>query len=80
MGIFKSIGKSLSHNHTLKFLADPVKPFEKVVSTGYKDVKGAVSYGGKHIINDVDSVSTSFAGSMPLIIGGVVVVLVMSRR
>ena len=80
MGLFKSIKKSLSHNHTLKFLSDPVKPFEKVVSTGYKDVKGVVSYGGKHIINDVDNISSSFAGTMPLIIGGVVVVMVMSNR
>ena len=79
MGLFKSIGKAFSHNKTLKFLSDPVKPFEKIASQGYKDVKGVVSYGGKHIINDVDNISSSFAGTMPLIIGGVVVVLVMSR-
>ena len=80
MGIFKSIGKWAHHNKTLKFLSDPVKPIEKVVSSGYHDVKGVVSYGGKHIINDVDTLSSSVSSYLPLIIGGVVVVLVMARK
>ena len=80
MGFFKSLKKTFSHNKTLSFLADPVKPFEKVVNTGYKDVKSVVSYGGKHIVADVDNVSTSIAGTMPLIIGGAVVVFVMMNR
>ena len=80
MGFFKSIGHAFTHNKTLQFLFDPVKPVEKVVSTGYKDVKGVVSYGGKHLVNDVDNVSSSLSNSLPLIIGGVVVVMVMSNR
>ena len=77
---FQKIGKSLKHNKTLQFLSDPVKPFEKMVSDGYHDVKGAVSYGGKHLINDVDHLSTSFSMNLPLIIGGLVVVMVMATR
>jgi hypothetical protein len=71
---------SISNNKTLRFLADPVTPIGKLLSGGYKDVKGAVSYTGKHLIKDVDGISSSFAMSMPLIIGGAIVVLVMMNK
>ena len=71
---------SLSNNHTLKFLADPVKPVEKITSTAHNDIKGVVSYGGKHLISDVDTLSNSAATYLPIIIVGVVVVYVMNNR
>ena len=71
---------SISNNHTLKFLADPVKPIEKVGSTGYSDIKGAVSYGGKHLIGDVDTLSSGFANSMPILVGGAIVVLYLMNK
>ena len=91
MGFLDKIGHSLSKNHTLSFLADPIKPLEKLVSTAHKDVKGvvktahkdvasAVSYGGKHIISDVDNISSSFANTLPFLIGGAVIVVVLMNN
>ena len=76
----KSIWHSISNNHTLKFLADPVRPIEKISSTAHKDIKGAVKYGGKHLIGDVDTLSNSAATYLPIIIGGIVVVMVMNNK
>ena len=80
MGILKDIGHAITHNHTLQFLTDPVKPIEKVVSTGYKDTKAVVSYGGKHLVQDVDQLSSSFSMNLPLLIGGVVIVVFLQNR
>ena len=60
---------SLSNNHTLKFLADPVKPVEKVVSVAHEDVSTVVGYGGKHLVNDVDTLSNGIAKNIPLMMG-----------
>ena len=76
---WKSLKKTLSHNHTLKFLADPVKPVEKLAAGAYHDGKKIVKYTGKHVIADVDGISSSISSSLPLIIGGVVVVMMMKK-
>ena len=76
----KGFGKAIRHNHTLRFLADPVKPIESIVHTAHKDGKQIVKYGGKHLIQDVDKLSSGFANSIPLLIGGAVVVLIMMNR
>ena len=60
---------SISNNHTLKFLADPVKPVESVVS-----------YGGKHLIGDVDNISSGFANNIPILVGGIVIVLYFMNK
>ena len=88
MGFLKSIKKSLSHNHTLKFLADPFKPVEKIVSAAHDDVKSVVSYGGKvgnSLVDDVGTISGGLSTglstiSLPLIVGGVVVVVMMMNK
>ena len=71
---------SLSNNHTLKFLADPVKPVEKVGSTVYTDTKGAVSYGGKHLISDVDNISSGLANNIPILVAGAIVVVLLMNK
>ena len=45
---------------------------KSAVSGAYKDVRSAASYTGKHLINDVDNISSTL--SNPIIIIGVVVV------
>lgn len=44
----------------------------KGAGTVYKDARSAASYTGKHLINDVDSLSSSL--SNPILILGVVIV------
>ena len=80
MGVWGDIKKSFSHNHTLQFLFDPVKPVEKIASTGYKDVKSVTGYVGTHVVQDVDNLSSSISNTLPFIIGGVVVVYLFSQR
>ena len=85
MGFFDSIGKSLSHNHTLQFLFDPVKPVEKVVSVAHDDAKAVVGYGGQHLVQDIDTISGGISTglstiTLPLVIGGVVVVYMMMKK
>ena len=85
MTILHDIGKSISHNHTLRFLADPIKPVEKIVSVGHDDLKSVVSYGGKHLVGDIDTLAGGLSTglstiSLPLVIGGVVVVVMMMNR
>lgn len=78
---FKSVGKSIKHGsksvgHLLKNSEHKV---EGAVGTVYKDAKSAVAYGGKHLINDVDTISSSFSNSI-IIIGAVVAgIFVMSK-
>ena len=72
---------SLSNNHTLKFLADPVKPVEKVASVAHEDVSAVVGYGGKHLIGDVDTLSNGIAKNIPIMIGAACVLfLFMNKR
>ena len=48
------------------------KDGRSAVSTAYKDGRSAAAYTGKHLINDVDSISSML--SSPLLIIGVVAV------
>lgn len=80
--------KWVSNNHTLQFLADPIKPFESVVSTAHNDVASVIGYGGQignHLVSDVDTVAGGLSTglstiSLPLVIGGVVVVAMMMKK
>ena len=49
-----------------------VHSVSKGASTVYKDARSATAYTGKHLINDVDNLSSSL--SNPILILGVVVV------
>ena len=48
------------------------KTVSKGAGTVYKDVRSAASYTGKHLINDVDNISSTL--SNPILIIGVVIV------
>ena len=56
------------------------KKVEGAVSDVYKDGKSAVSYTGKHLINDVDNVSNALSNPMMWIVIGGVLIVVMTRR
>ena len=79
MGFFKSIGHALTHNHTLQMLFDPVKPIEKVVSTAHDDVAQVVSYGGKHLVQDVDNLSSGLSNMLPMILGAGVILVLLKK-
>ena len=89
----KSIGHSVSKaSHSITHLVtEPANKIEGAVSdvykdaksagTGvYKDVKGAVGYTGKHLINDVDDISSALSNPMIYIAIGVVVVVVLMNK
>ena len=72
-----NLGKSISHafKKTNKSIGHAFKDtghfVSKNVGNVYKDVKGAVAYTGKHLINDVDNVSNTL--SSPILLIGVAV-------
>ena len=50
------------------------------VSGVYNDTKSAVSYGGKHIIKDVDNVSSTLSNPFVIVgVGAVILVIAMNR-
>lgn len=83
---FKSVGhsvsqgsKSITHvvSHTASNAANTVK---KSVSTVYNDAKSATSYAGKHLIGDVDSISSMLSSPILYIaIGGIVLIYLMKN-
>lgn len=69
--LFKDIGHTTSKG---------IKTIGKGATTIYKDTRSAVAYTGKHLINDVDKVSSALSSPMLLIgVGAVVVILMMNR-
>lgn len=94
MSIFKDIehGVSQGSKAVEHVFSEPAKKIEGAVGTLYHDTKGAVSdvyhdarsaakYGGKHLINDVDTISNTIANPMLWIaVGAVVLIALNSRR
>lgn len=93
--LFKDIGKGIKHGtksvgHLLeggeKKIEGAVNSIYKdgksAVSTVYNDTTGAIGYGGKHLINDVDGLSSSFSNSFVIIGVGVAIgaALLLSRQ
>ena len=90
---FKNVGhsvskgsKSIKHvvSHTEHNISHSMKTaghnISKGVSTIYKDGKSAVSFAGKHLINDVDNLSSAL--SSPIIwiaVGGVILVILLKK-
>ena len=79
---FKKVGHSVSKGsksigHVFK---DVGHAAGKTVSTVYKDGKSAVSYTGKHLIGDVDNISSTL--SSPILYIGIAAVglLILSRK
>lgn len=79
---FKEVGhtvskgaKSVSH-----VFSGGAKKVEGAVSDVYHDARSAVSYGGKHLIGDVDTLSSGIANSTIYIaVGAVAILLIMMQ-
>lgn len=56
------------------------KKLEGAVHDVYHDAKSAVSYTGKHLIKDVDNVSSALSGPILYIGAGILAVFLMSQR
>ena len=83
------VGKFVSHSassigHTIATPYNDVKSVvSDVVKAGsqvYKDGRSAVSFTGKHLINDVDNISSVLSNPMIYIVGGVVIVVLLMNR
>ena len=90
---FKNVGhkvskgsKSISHvvSNTGHDISHGVKTaghnISKGVSTVYKDGKSAVSFAGKHLIGDIDNLSSALSNPILLIAVGGVVILLLVRK
>lgn len=79
---FKSVGHTISKgsksvSHVFK---DAGHTVSKSVSTVYNDGKSAISYTGKHVIGDVDKLSSALSSPMIWIaVGGVALVLLLKK-
>ena len=83
------VGKFVSHSassigHTISQPYNDVKSVVndvgKAGSQVYKDSRTAVSYAGKHLISDVDNLSSMLSSPMLwIVVGGVVVVVLLNR-
>ena len=83
------VGKFVSHSassigHTI---ATPYNDVKSVVSDVgkagsqvYKDSRSAVSFAGKHLISDVDNISSMLSNPMIYIVGGVVIVVFLMNK
>ena len=72
---FDKGSKSIGHVFT-----NTGKKIEGAVSDVYHDTTSAASYAGKHIIKDVDTLSSAISSPMLwLVVGGVVIVVLMRR-
>ena len=84
-----NVGKFISHSassigHTISTPYNDVKSVvsdvRKAGSQVYKDSRSAVKYTGKHLINDVDNISSALSNPMIYIVGGVVIVVLLMNR
>ena len=79
---FKSVGHTVSKGsksigHVFKSAGHTVS---KGVSTVYNDGKSAVSFAGKHVIGDVDKLSSALSSPIVYIGIAAVVVLLVTRK
>ena len=83
------VGKFVSHSassigHTISQPYNDVKSVVsdvgKAGSQVYKDGRSAVAFTGKHLVQDVDNLSSALTSPMLwIVVGGVVVVLLLNR-
>ena len=71
----KSGSKSIGH-----VFEDAGHDIKKGWSQVYKDGKGAVSYSGKHLINDVDNISSALSSPILWIVAGGAIILIVANR
>ena len=83
------VGKFISHSASDvgQTIATPYNDVKKVVSDVgkgasqvYKDGRSAVSYTGKHLISDVDNLSSALSNPMLIIVGGALIVVLLMNR
>ena len=84
-----NVGKFVSHSASSigNTITQPYNDVKSVVtdvgkagSQVYKDGRSAVGFAGKHLINDVDNLSSALSSPMLwIVVGGVVVVLLLNR-
>lgn len=92
VNILKSIGHAVksgtsSVGHLLKggeqkiekVVGTVYKDSKHAVGSVYKDGKSAVGYTGKHLVNDVDNISSTFSNPLIIIGAGVVAAVVISK-
>lgn len=72
---FDKGSKSISH-----VFQEGGKKIEGAVSDVYHDTTSAVSYTGKHLINDVDNLSSMISNPLLWVVVGGVVLVVLTRR
>ena len=79
---FKEVGhtvskgaKSIGH-----VFSGGAKKVEGAVSDVYHDARSAVSYGGKHLIGDVDTLSSGIANSTIYLAAGAIAVLLIMMQ
>ena len=90
---FKNAGHSISHSSKSvgHLFSDPVNNVQNGVATVYKDARSgvstvyhdgrsAVSYTGKHIIGDVDNLTSALSSPVMWIAIGGVALLLITRR
>ena len=73
--LFKSGGKTITGA-----ISDVYNDTKHATGGVYKDIKGATKYAGKHLINDVDNISSALSSPLLYIGVGVVVIMFLSRR
>ena len=56
------------------------KKAEKAISQVYKDGRSAVSYAGKHAVNDVDTLTNTLSSPLLWVVAGGVVIVVLLNR
>ena len=84
-----NVGKMISHSASSvgKTITQPYRDVKSVVedvgkagSQVYKDGRSAVAYTGKHLIDDVDNLSSMLSNPILYVVGGVVIVAILLNR
>ena len=73
-----SVGKTISKPYN--DVKSVVEDVGKGVGQVYKDSRSAVSYTGKHLINDVDNLSSALSNPMLIVVGGALIVVLLMNR
>lgn len=79
---FKNVGHSVSQGSKSigHVFEGGAKKVEGAVSDVYHDSTSAIAYTGKHIINDVDTLTNTLSNPLLwLVVGGVAIVFLMNK-
>ena len=74
----KSVGNTITQPYN--DIKSVVSDVGKAGSQVYKDGRSAVSYTGKHLINDVDNLTSALSNPMLFIVGGAFIVVLLLNR